>query len=145
MKIIARISLWGLVLFGAPPLAADLRAKPMATTADIASIQFSVPYSFSNVHHELDHAVIRCVAQLAPKTPPIAAGQTTITLKGQPKTGTAIVNAIPFAGQKLSDARHYTCEMQVSNGKMTVVPQPTGFDWARLRSGSTVIVKGQIR
>lgn len=145
MKIAAGLSISAWILFSTIACAADLRARPTTVGQSTTTIQFSVPYSFTNVRHELDHAVIRCVVQDVPKTPPVGAGQTTIMLQGQPKSGTAVIHVAPLSGQTLAGAKHYSCEMQVSNGKMTVVPQPTGFDWARIKSGSTVMVGGQIK
>jgi len=140
------LSMFGIILLSAPAFAANLTGKTLTGAPAPVTLQFSVPYDFSNVHHELDHAVIRCVAQLGPMSPPIASGQVTVMLKGQPKSGTAIIAVNPVFGQKLSDARHYSCGMQVSNGKMTLTPQlGAGPAWAKTQPGSTLMVSGKIQ
>jgi hypothetical protein len=146
MRIIIGLSLFGFVLIGTPTPAADLGGHPLGGNPEPTSIRFSVPYSFSNVHRDLTHAVIRCVAQIAPNTPPIAAGQTTVIVNGQPKSGTAVIVVTPVPGQRLSNAKHYSCGMQVSNGKITMTPQfGAAPAWAKTHAGSTLMVSGQIK
>lgn len=137
----------GLFLSGASAHAADYSGKTLETAPPAVTLQLVVPYSFSNVHKDLRHAVIRCSAKLgsSPQSPAIGAGETTIMLNGQPKTGTAIIMVNPAPGQKLSEAKSYTCGMQVSNGKMTIVPQlGSGPEWSKVQQGSAFMVSGKI-
>ena len=108
-------------------------------------MSFSVPYSFSDVHPQLLNATIRCVASAGPKTQPLGAGQATIAIGGQPRSGRAEIQVRAGAGEKLQDARAYTCALQVSDGKMSITPQlGTGPNWARANRSSVFMVSGAI-
>jgi hypothetical protein len=132
-------------LLSAPAFAAGLGQKQLQGAPPPVTIEISVPYSFANVHQSLDHAVIRCTAQIGHMMGPVGAGQVTIPLNGQPRSGIARIKIEPAPGQRLSDAKHYTCGMQVSDGKMTIVPQLGGGPaWAKAQPGSTYMVEGPI-
>ena len=136
-----------LAMPGAPALAAGLPGKTLENPPPVVTLQLSVPYSFSNVHKDLQRAVIRCSAKLgsSAQSPSIGAGETTVMVNGQPKTGIANIVVNPFPGQKLSDAKSYICGMEVSNGKMKIVPQlGSGPAWSKALHGSTFMVSGQI-
>lgn len=147
MRTIPVLLVTCIALSGAPALAAGDFGKTLENAPPVVTLQLSVPYSFSNVHKDLLHAVIRCSAKLgsSPQSPAIGAGETTIMVNGQPKTGTANIMVNPFPGQKLSEAKSYSCGMQVSNGKMTIVPQlGSGPAWSKVQHGSTSMVGGKI-
>jgi hypothetical protein len=146
MRVITSLSMLVLVLTGASALAANPFGKTLAGQPTVASIRFSVPYSFSNVTNELDHAVIRCVAQRGKMSPAIAWGEFIVMLNGQPRSGTAVITVTPASGRNLSDAKHYSCGMQLSNGKMAMPPQrSSGPAWAKAQPGSVAMVDGEIK
>jgi len=147
MRIIPVLLATCIASSGAPALAASNVGKTLENAPPTVTLQLVVPYSFSNVHKDLQHAVIRCVAKLgsSPQSPSIGAGETTIVVNGQPKTGIANILVNPAPGQKLSEAKSYSCGMQVSNGKMTIVPQlGSGPEWSKVQHGSTFMVGGKI-
>lgn len=137
-------SLFLAAMVSAPAFAAGIGQKNMPVTPTV-TIEIQVPYSFVNVHQSLAHAVIRCTAQIGHMMGPVGAGQVTIPLNGQPRSGIALIKIEPAPGQRLSDAKHYTCAMQVSDGKMSIVPQlGAGPAWAKAQPGSTYMVEGPI-
>lgn len=131
---------------GASALAAGIAGGASTGSPAVTSLQFSVPYSFSNVNKAVDHAVIRCVAKFGVNTPPIASGQVVVMLNGQPRSGIALVAVTPTPGQKLSDAKHYSCGVELSDGKMAIIPQLGGGPvWAKAQPGSVFMVNGEIK
>jgi hypothetical protein len=141
-----------LVLSAAPAFGADLAGKPggfVPAVAAPSSLTFSVPYSFAGVDPKLQSAVIRCVAKAGVKSPPIAAGEATIVLNGQPKSDAATIKVSPLPGQTLAGAKFYTCAMRLSDGKVTDMPPGfnpnTSLKWTVAKPGSTVEVSGEIR
>jgi hypothetical protein len=135
------------------PCAGALGAEPLKpggfVPAAPSALQFSVPYSFANVDSKLQSAVIRCVAKAGAKSPPIAAGETTVLLNGQPKSDVAAVKVSPLPGQTLSGAKFYTCVMRLSDGHIAEMPPAfnpnASFKWTVAKPGSTVEVSGEIK
>jgi hypothetical protein len=138
---------YGTVAFGADPV------KPggfvPGTSAAPPALTFSVPYSFTNVDKKLQSAVIRCVGKPSVKAPPIAAGEITVVLNGQPKSDVATVKVSPLPGQTLAGAKFYTCAMRLSDGKISDMPPGfnpnTSFKWTVAKAGSTLEVNGEIK
>jgi hypothetical protein len=138
---------YGAIALGAEPVkqggfVPSISAAPPALT-------FSVPYSFASVDPKLQSAVIRCVAKPGVKAPPIAAGETTVVLNGQPKSDVATVKVSPLPGQTLAAAKFYTCAMRLSDGKITDMPPGfnpnTPLKWTVAKTGSTLEVSGEIK
>jgi hypothetical protein len=136
--------------YGATALCAEpIKSGGFVAPAAPSALTFSVPYSFTNVNPKLQSAVIRCVAKPGLKAPPIAAGETTVALNGQPKSDVATVKVTPLPGQSLASAKFYTCAMRLSDGHM--VDMPPGFNpntalkWTVAKTGSTFEVSGEIR
>ena len=88
MRTISLILAAVFVFTVAPAFAAGPGGKTPIHTPPAVTLLFSVPYSFSNVHKELQYAVVRCVAMVGPKSPPIGSGETIVPLNGQSASGT---------------------------------------------------------